>query len=144
MGGDTPETSALALGKLIGTVGGLVDTIKDQNVTMDKNRGEFIAAIKDQNDALNKNRDEFMDVFKGIREDSKESSKILQEHVKEDSIHHAALIELLTWKKEIEPKVDTLWDNKNKQTGFILALTSMGALIGGGIMGFIDWFFTKK
>lgn len=122
---NTPADQALALGKLIGTVGGLVDSIKDQNLTAERNRTEF------------------MKIFEGIREDSKENNKILTEHLKDDQLHHAALLEVMMWKKNNEEKLENLWDTKNKQTGVMVALTTIGTIVGGGVVGLIEW-LTKK
>src|ERR1700722_1424816 len=98
-----PETVALALGELKGTVNGLVRTLEDQNKT---------AAVS---------REEFMEIFKGIRADSKEQAVLLQSHIKEDNLHHSALLELMTWKKDAELKVDSLWDFRQQNQGFLSA-----------------------
>lgn len=118
---DTPESTALALGTLIGTVNGLVQTLKDQN------------------SASAKNREEFLDIFKGIRQDNKDNNEALQKHIQEDLIYHGAMNEFSLWKKDAEPKVDDLWDRQNRQKGAIIASTSIGGLIGGAIVATIEW-----
>jgi hypothetical protein len=130
---DTPETAALALGKLIGTVDSLVRTLDEQNKSSAKYREE-------QNIAAAKSRDEFMEVFKGIRSDSKEQAKLLQDHMKEDSDNHNSLVEVMTWKKDAEPKVDNLWDNQNRQNGVMVACGIMGSVVGGAIVASIEFF----
>lgn len=116
---DTPETAALALGKLIGTVEGLVRSIDEQNKT---------SAIrkKEQDDATALSRKEFMDIFEGIRDDSKETARIMAE--------------LMNWKKDVEPKVETLWDNQNKGMGAAWATGIFGTFIGGAIVTAAEYF----
>lgn len=118
---DTPETAALALGKLIGTVDGLARTLIEQN------------------NVASKSRDEFMRVFEGIRSDSKEMGTKIDGHMKDDSIVHNVVLELANWKKDAAPKVDTLWDNKNTQKGAWWASTGIGTILGGFIVAIYEW-----
>src|SRR5579862_5765284 len=136
--GDTPETAAMALGKLIATVDGLVKTLDEQNKTTERNRIE-------QNAAAAKSREEFMDVFKGIRDDLKDQAKLIQEqakltqeHILEDNTHHSATLKLATWAEEVNPKIDALWDNQNKQKGAIVASGTIGSITGGAIVAIIE------
>lgn len=122
---DTPESAALALGKLIGTVDGLVRTLNEQNQT------------------ASRSREEFMKVFEGIRSDNKEQAEILQAHMKDDNLHYQAILELMTWKKDTEPKVDDLWDSKNRQKGVVVATTAIGGFLGGLLVWAIEFFKNK-
>ena len=130
---DTPETAALALGKLIGTVEGLVRAIEEQNKTAAKTKEE-------QNQAAMKSREEFMGIFKGIRDDNKDQAKLMQEHILEDNVHHGALLKLAAWQQDVGPKIDNLWDNQNRQKGAIVASGTIGSIIGGAIVAVIEFF----
>lgn len=121
MSENTPESTALALGTLIGTVNGLVQTLKDQNA------------------ASAKNREEFLEIFKGIRQDNKDNNDALQTHIKEDLIYHGAMNEFAIWKKDTESKVDNLWDNQNRQKGAVIASGTIGSVLGGAIVAAIEW-----
>lgn len=118
---DTPESS-LALGKLIGTVDGLVKAIDEQNKTAASSRIEFLK------------------VFEGIRADNKEVVEALQEHVKEDLVYHGAMNEISLWKKDSEGKVDQLWDGQNRQRGFMVAVGLIAGAIGAALTYGIEWF----
>jgi hypothetical protein len=118
---DAPESSLVALGTLIGTVQGIVKTIEEQNKTAATNRVEFL------------------DVLKGIRLDNKEVVGELRDHVKADLIIHGDVAEIKTWKEDAEPKVNTLWDSKNKVVGMMLGVGSLSGLIGAGITLFVEY-----
>jgi hypothetical protein len=109
---DAPESSLVALGTLIGTVQGVVKAIDEQNKT---------AAI---------NRTEFLKVFEGIRADNKEVVSALQSHVKEDQVVHGDVADIKNWKAVAEPKVDTLWDSKNKIAGMVIGVGSLSGVAG--------------
>lgn len=119
--GDTPDSIALALGKLIGTVDGLSQTLKDQNTSAANNRNEFIK------------------IFEGMRQDSKDAANVMASHIKEDNLHHQALLELMTWKKDAEPKVNDLYDNKNIAKGAVWASGLFGTFLGGAIVALLQW-----
>lgn len=119
---DNPESAVLALGKLIGTVDGLVKAIDEQNKTAASSRMEFLK------------------VFEGIRSDNKEVVTALEDHVREDLIYHGAMNEFVNWKKEAEAKVDTLWDNQNKQRGFLVAVGIAAGFLGSFITGIWEWY----
>lgn len=121
-GTGTPESTALAIGKLMGTVESLVATLKQQNDT---------AAIS---------RKEFMDMFQGIRDDNASQLKIMQEHFEEDRRHFQKTADLETWKVDAKPKIDALWDSQNTQKGWLLAVGTIGSMIGGGIVASIEYF----
>jgi hypothetical protein len=119
---DAPESIALALGKLIGVVDGLTRTLNDQNVSAAASRAEFLK------------------VFAEMRQDSKDAAASMEAHIKDDTLHHQALLELMTWKKDAEPKIDDLYDTKNKGKGAVAASGIFGTFIGGCIMAAIGWF----
>lgn len=133
MADSIPESSALALGRLIGTVEGLVRAIDEQNKTS-------AARKKEQDEATVKSREEFMQIFQGMREDSKANQEALAEHIKEDLVYHGAMQEFATWKKDVEPKVDTLWDSKNRAQGAIVASGTIGSILGGTIVAVVEYF----
>lgn len=123
-----PDNLAMAIGELKGAVSGLVTMLKDQN------------------DAAAKNRSEFMEIFKGIRADNKEQADMLAQHMKEDSVMYSTVVQLATWRKDAEDrmdasekKIDTLWDTNNNQKGFIAAIGLIGSIIGGGIVASIEY-----
>lgn len=115
---DTPESTALALGKLIGTVEGVMKTLEGQNIASAKSREE-------QNQTAIKTREEFMEIFKGIREDNKEQGK--------------AVIELMNWRKTAEPDLNDLVNSQNRQKGAMAAMGFMGTLFGGSIMAIMEY-----
>jgi hypothetical protein len=129
----TPESAALALGELIGTVKGLVRTLEEQNNTASKTREE-------QSIAATASRKEFLDVFEGIRQDNKEQAKLMNDHILEDGVHHAATLKLVAWQEVVNPKIENLWDNQNKQKGAIVASGTIGSIIGGAVVAAAEWF----
>ncbi len=130
---DTPVTDqSLAIGTLIGTMNGVVKTLEEQNKTNAENQRRIEATAAES-------RKEFMDVFKGMREDLKASNAIVQEHMKEDAAYHSAVVEITNWKKDAEPKVDTLWDGKNQQRGVLIATGTISSLIGGCVVAVIEY-----
>ena len=122
---DTPESATLALGTLIGTVNGLVKTLEKQN------------------EAFAENRKEVMDIFKGMREDSKELGAKIDTHMRDDGLVHNIVLELKNWKDDAAPKVDNLWDTQNKGKGAAWASGVFGTFIGGIIVAAADIFFKR-
>jgi hypothetical protein len=119
---DAPESSLVALGTLIGTVQGVVKAIDEQNKTAATNRVEFLK------------------VFEGIRADNKEVVLALQSHVKEDQEVHGLVVDIKTWKEDAEPKVNQLWDGKNRLTGIIIGVGSLGGIFGAFLTLLIQYF----
>lgn len=119
------QSLALEVGKLTGTVNGLIDTLKSQNQVAAETR-------KEQNDTAEKSRAEFMEIFKGMREDIKSSNKLVQDHMQLDAPIHDTV-------RDMEPKVATLWDNQNKQKGIFLAVGTVGTILGGVIVAGMEW-----
>ena len=129
---DTPETSALALGKLIGTVEGLVRAIDEQN----KNSA---TRKKEQDETAAKSRDEFMGIFKEIRDEMKSGNEVVQMHIKEDQPYHQLILEVESWRNAAAPKIDTMWDNTNKGKGAVWASGIFGTFIGGCIVTAVEY-----
>ena len=119
---DAPESSLVALGTLIGTVQGIVKATEEQNKTAATTRLEFL------------------DVLKGIRADNKEVVTELRDHVKIDAAVHVDVAEIKTWKADAEPKIETLWDSKNKVTGIVIGVGGIGSFVGAGVTLIVQYF----
>ena len=130
---NTPENSAIELGKLIQKVDGLGKALDDQNTNSEKRR------IEQKLDA-EKDRKEFMDIFKEIRDEIKTSNEIVQSHVKEDAPFHSMVMELVKWKTEVEPNINTMWDRMNKGIGATMASGIFGTLVGSVIVTAVEYF----
>lgn len=119
---DTPESSLVALGTLIGTVHGIGKAIDKQNEDASTNKKELLKAI---------------DIMSA---DVKSGTAALQSHVAEDLIVKGDVIEIKSWKEGAEPKVNQLWDGKNKLTGIIIGVGALGGFAGAAITLAVEYF----
>lgn len=111
---ETPNNVGMAIGELKGLVSGLSTMLTQQNVSAASNREELMRYLKNTYDSL-------------------------QEHIKEDAVINNAVIQLTKWQSDASPKVDTLWDEKNSQRGFLAAVGLVGSIVGGIIVAGVEW-----
>jgi phage shock protein A len=122
MAEDNPNSVGMAIGEMKGQLTGVMQMLTQQNITASDLRKEIA-----------ENKKEVMGYLKNTYD-------TLQAHVKEDAPVHNTVAQLVNWQQDTQPKVDTLWDNQNREKGWLLAMTGIGSIVGGGIVAAIEWF----
>lgn len=112
---EQPNNVGMAIGELKGIVSGVTQMLTQQNIAAAESKKEIMGYLKNTYD-------------------------IMQEHIKEDAVINNAVVQLTKWQTDTDPKVSNLWDNQNKQKGWLLAMVGIGSIIGGGIVAAIEWF----
>ncbi len=116
-------------GQLIGTVAGLT------------------SAFENMQRAQENNRREFMDIFKEIRDTTKEVATGFTQHVKEDSVFYGNVASLEDWRGDgdgAENKINIMWDERNKTTGIMSVSRLAGGLLWGIIVLIVGYFAPHK
>lgn len=125
-GDEQPNSMGMVVGELKGLVTGVQQMLNQQNIDSAKYRSE--QATREV-----QSRQEFLEIFKGMRDDNKEQTKILQDA--KDSLSGFAV-----WQADVHPKIKALWDERNGQKGFIAAIVLFSSVVSGALVAAVEYF----
>ena len=110
------------IGQLIGTVSGLSTSFQTMQAAQERNRTEVIDIFKEM-------RDDVKNLAIATKTSSEKLADAMSQHIKEDTMVHNDVNNILEWRKGAGERIDALWDDRSKTTGIL----SVSRLAGGAV-----------
>lgn len=126
------------IGELIGNVSGLSKSFALMQSSQENSRREVTDIFREM-------RDNIKDLAAASKISSDKIADAMAVHNKEDIIAHNTIENIVEWRKDIETRLDQMWDEHNNAKGILsasrLAGGALWAIATIGVGYFFQWHF---